>query len=77
MLFTPSELARRALDAAPDAMVIIDQSGVVLFANRQVSALSHQNARGLSMECPTFLLELRRRAQFWRSTSCISRSQAS
>jgi two-component system, sensor histidine kinase len=38
MLFTPSELARRALDAAPDAMVVIDQSGVVLFANRQVSA---------------------------------------
>jgi PAS domain S-box-containing protein len=38
MLFTPSELASRALDAAPDAMVIIDQSGVVLFANRQVSA---------------------------------------
>jgi PAS domain S-box-containing protein len=38
MLFTPSELALRALDAAPDAMVIFDQSGRVLFANRQVSA---------------------------------------
>jgi len=34
-----SELARSALDAAPDAMIIIDDSGVIFFANRQVSAL--------------------------------------
>ena len=34
-----SELARGALDAAPDAMIIIDDSGVIFFANRQVSAL--------------------------------------
>lgn len=34
-----SELARSALDAAPDAMIIIDDAGVIFFANRQVSAL--------------------------------------
>ena len=35
----PSELARSALDAAPDAMIIIDATGIVRYANRQVSAL--------------------------------------
>jgi PAS domain S-box-containing protein len=39
MLNTPAELARGALEAAPDAMIIIDASGVVRYANRQVSAL--------------------------------------
>jgi PAS domain S-box-containing protein len=39
MRSTPAELARSALDAAPDAMIIIDQRGLILFANRQVSAL--------------------------------------
>jgi PAS domain S-box-containing protein len=39
MLSTPSELARSALDAAPDAMLIIDESGTIRYANRQVSAL--------------------------------------
>jgi PAS domain S-box-containing protein len=39
MLSIPLELARSALDAAPDAMIIIDDSGVISFANRQVSAL--------------------------------------
>jgi len=34
-----SELARGVLDAAPDAMIIIDDSGLIFFANRQVSAL--------------------------------------
>ncbi len=33
------ELARSALDAAPDALIIIDVDGVVRFANRQASAL--------------------------------------
>ena len=33
------ELARSALDAAPDAMIIIDAAGIVRYANRQVSAL--------------------------------------
>ena len=39
MLTLGSDLARRVLDAAPDAMIIIDDSGTVRFANRQVSAL--------------------------------------
>jgi PAS domain S-box-containing protein len=53
MPFIPSELARSALDAAPDAMVITDQSGVVLFANRRVSALfgyAHDQIIGRSIE---------------------------
>ena len=33
------ELARSVLDAAPDAMIIIDDSGVIFFANRQVADL--------------------------------------
>ncbi len=33
------DLARSALDAAPDAMIIIDATGAILYANRQVSAL--------------------------------------
>lgn len=33
------ELARSALDAAPDALIIIDAEGVVRFANRQASVL--------------------------------------
>ena len=36
---TPPDLARSALDAAPDAMVIIDSHGTIRFANRQLSAL--------------------------------------
>ncbi len=35
----PPALARSILDAAPDAMLIIDTSGVICFTNRQVSAL--------------------------------------
>jgi two-component system, sensor histidine kinase len=34
-----SELVRSVLESAPDAMIIIDASGTVLFANRQLSAL--------------------------------------
>jgi two-component system, sensor histidine kinase len=33
------ELARSALDAAPDAMIIIDSSGIIRYANRQITAL--------------------------------------
>ena len=53
MLTTPAELARGALDAAPDAMIIIDASGIVLYANRQVSALfgyGHDEVIGKSVE---------------------------
>src|SRR5208337_4224583 len=35
----PPDLARSALDAAPDALIIIDTAGVILFTNRQVCAL--------------------------------------
>lgn len=34
-----AELIRGVLESAPDAMIIIDAAGTVLFANRQVSAL--------------------------------------
>ncbi len=34
-----SELVRSVLDSAPDAMIIIDARGIILFANRQVAAL--------------------------------------
>ena len=53
-VFTASlELARNALDAAPDAMIIIDGSGVIRFANRQVSALfgyTHDDLIGKPVE---------------------------
>ena len=39
MRTTPPDLARSALDAAPDAMLIIDAAGVIQFANQQVSAV--------------------------------------
>jgi two-component system, sensor histidine kinase len=35
----PSDLVRSVLESAPDAMIIIDGTGTVLFANRQVSTL--------------------------------------
>jgi len=47
------ELARSALEAAPDAMIIIDTTGIVRFANRQVSALfgySHDEVIGKEVE---------------------------
>ncbi|HET7811899.1 MAG TPA: PAS domain S-box protein [Steroidobacteraceae bacterium] len=34
-----SELVRSVLDSAPDAMIVIDAAGSILFVNRQVSAL--------------------------------------
>jgi PAS domain S-box-containing protein len=39
MLGTSARFAQKALDAAPDAMIIIDESGVIRFANRQASVL--------------------------------------
>jgi len=39
MIAIPPTLARRVLDAAPDAMAIIDAFGTIWFANRRVSAL--------------------------------------
>lgn len=49
----PSELARSALDAAPDAMIVIDSSGVIRFANRQVSSVfgyTHDEVVGRPVE---------------------------
>jgi len=39
MRSTPPEFARSALDAAPDAMIIIDELGSIRFVNRQFCAL--------------------------------------
>ena len=53
MLSIPPELARSALDAAPDAMIIIDASGVIRYANRQVTALfgfAHDDIIGQQVE---------------------------
>ena len=53
MLSTPPELARSALEAAPDAMLIIDDSGTIRYANRQVSALfgyPHDEIIGLRVD---------------------------
>jgi two-component system, sensor histidine kinase len=39
MRMLSAELVRSVLDSAPDAMIIIDSAGNMIFANRQVSAL--------------------------------------
>ena len=53
MKSVPPDLARSALDAAPDAMIIIDPSGVIRFANRQVAMLfgfAHEEIVGQAVE---------------------------
>jgi PAS domain S-box-containing protein len=53
MLSTRPELARSALEAAPDAMIIIDGFGTIRYTNRRVSALfgyPHDEIIGLSIE---------------------------
>jgi PAS domain S-box-containing protein len=42
-----SELVRRVLDSSPDAMVIIDGEGTIVFANRQVELLFGHEATSL------------------------------
>ncbi len=63
-MFAASDyLARSALDAAPDAMIIIDETGTIRFANRQVSALfgyAHDDIVGRPVE---FLLPERFRVR--------------
>jgi PAS domain S-box-containing protein len=47
------DLARSALEAAPDAMIIIDAAGIIRFTNRQVSAVfeyEHDEIIGQSIE---------------------------
>ena len=49
----PAELAQSALDAAPDALLIVDAAGVVQFANRQVMVLfgyTHEEIIGKPIE---------------------------
>ena len=53
MLSLPQDLAHRALDCAPDAMIIIGASGLIGAVNRQVSAMfgySHDELIGQSVE---------------------------
>jgi two-component system, sensor histidine kinase len=53
MRTVPPDLARSALDAAPDAMIIIDAAGIIRFTNRQVSAVfgyEHDEIIGQSIE---------------------------
>lgn len=53
MLSISADLARDALDAAPDAMIIIDAIGIIRFANRRVSALfgyTHEEVIGKNVE---------------------------
>ncbi len=53
MRAVPPDLARSALDAAPDAMIIIDTAGIIQFTNRQVSAVfgyEHEEIVGQSIE---------------------------
>ena len=47
MRMLSSELVRSVLDSAPDAMIIIDSRGNIIFANRQVSALFGHDAGAL------------------------------
>lgn len=53
MLSISPDLARGALDAAPDAMIIIDATGIIRFANRRVAALfgyTHEEIIGKDVE---------------------------
>jgi len=48
-----SELVRSALDSSPDAMVLVDAKGLIVFANQQLSALfgyTRDQVRGQSIE---------------------------
>src|SRR5690348_6021674 len=53
MLLMSPELALKALDTAPDATVIIDESGVIRFSNRQATAMfgyAHDEIVGQSIQ---------------------------
>jgi PAS domain S-box-containing protein len=61
-MFT-SDLVRRVLDSAPDAMVIIDADGTIVFANRQVASLFGHEPTGLVGQKVEALLPERFRAR--------------
>ena len=63
MLLIPPELACDVLDAAPDAMIVIDDSGVIRFANRQVTALFGYLREEIIGECVERLLPERFRSR--------------
>jgi PAS domain S-box-containing protein len=53
MRFMSAELARKLLEAAPDATVIIDETGTIRFSNRQATAMfgyAYNDIIGLSIE---------------------------
>jgi PAS domain S-box-containing protein len=53
MLSMTPDLARAALDAAPDAMIVVDDAGIVRYANRQLAALfgfDHDEIIGSAIE---------------------------
>jgi PAS domain S-box-containing protein len=58
-----SDLVRRVLDSAPDAMIIIDRSGDIVFANQQVEALFGYPAAELVGRKVELLLPERYRAR--------------
>jgi PAS domain S-box-containing protein len=57
-----SHLVRSALDSSPDAMIIIDSSGSIVFANHQVSALFGYEAHEITGRPVEVLLPERFRA---------------
>jgi len=56
-----SELVRRVLDSAPDALVIIDSAGDIVFANRQIETLFGYTAEDLAGQKVELLLPERLR----------------
>jgi two-component system, sensor histidine kinase len=69
-----SELARSALEAAPDAMIIIDSAGTICYANRQTAELFGYGHDELIGRCVDELLPQRlrqhhmaHRQQYWSS----------
>jgi PAS domain S-box-containing protein len=63
MIAIPPSLARRVLDAAPDAMVIIDAFGTIWFANRRVCTLFGYEHDDLIGESIDMLMAERLRAE--------------
>ncbi len=58
-----SDLVRRVLDSAPDAMIIIDSAGAIVFANRQVETFFGYEAAALVGEKVELLLPERFRTR--------------